>query len=343
MSIRVLLVSLLSLSCTVLAAQETGIGGRTREVSGAKRLFIAADSLLYRYQHRDTYDPFYIERNLNRWAFCTRSNLSNNVLYTSGREGDDKFYSLLKTNEKFTQSFTVGYRSLYLSVGISPGIFYGRDNDDIEFSLASNGNRLGGEIMYQSADEYKGKAMLGDQTFSIPASATNTKTVDGNAYYVLNYRKFSISAATNQGYTQKKSAGSLIFSAAMKVGSSHISGIQEIGSPDIDLSYASFALGAGYGYNLVFRNMLMVHGSLRASLIVYNGGGVMSGEEKAKIPMSFPDFIINGNFAIVYPFRNYFTGLAVTLRDDTCGNTDDMFIDNFRYKANVFFGVRFGQ
>lgn len=327
--------------CSVLAAQEET--GTSRELSGIERIFISLDSLLYRYQHRDTYDPLYMERNLSRWAFCTRSNLSNNVLFTKGIEDDKNFHSLLKTNERFTQSFTVGYRSIYLTLGISPGIFYGRDNDNFEFSLASNGNRMGGEIMYHNVDEYKGKARHGEQIFTIPASATSTKTIDGHAYYVLNYKKFSISAATNQGYTQTKSAGSLIFSAALKAGRSHISGINEIGSRDIDLNYASFALGGGYGYNLVFKNMLMVHASLRASLIVYNGGGVISEGEIVKIPTSFPDFIINGNFAVVYPFRNYFTGLAVTIRDDTCGNPENLFIDNFRYKANIFFGVRFGQ
>lgn len=335
-----ILTLVLTVLCTAMSAQEADSFRSGRQRSGLAEVFIKADSLLYRYQHRATYDPEYMERNLHRWSFCTRSNLSNTALLTRGINDEQKFYTLMKADARYTQSFTVGYRSLYASIGISPGVFYGRDNNNIEFSLSSNGNMIGGEIIYHNAQEYKGKAQMGEEVFMIPASATTTKMIDGQAYFVLNHRKFSISAATNQGYVQKKSAGSLIVSAAIKGGSSHISGVKEVGNPDIDISYASIALGGGYGYNLVFKNMLMVHGSLRAALVLYNGGGVMNEGRITTIPMSFPDFVINGNFAVVYPFSKYFTGFGLTVRDDTYGNTGTMFIDNFRYKMNVFFGIR---
>lgn len=333
---KIALILFLILSCTALSAQESDSYTR----SGVVRLFNFADSLLYKFQHRENYDTSYMERAMNKWVLKTRTNYSNNSILALGTMGDEKFKTIVSAKGKFSQSFTVGYRSLYGTVSLSPSMFR-KDRNDLELGLSSQGNSIGFELLYHKTDSYKGKTIIGENEFLIPTGEISVDNYEASGYYVLNHRRYSNNAAMNQGYIQKKSAGSLIATADLRGGRSYIGMLKEQGNPEIRMTYFCAAIGIGYGYNLVLSNGLMFHASAKGSLIVYDGGDFVNDGESRNVPMDFPDFMVNASFSTVYPFGKYFTGASVVFKDDSYGNGKKTLIENMRYRANIFVGVRF--
>ena len=132
-------------------------------------------------------------------------------------------------------------------IGLSWGIGINK-NIDRNLSLGLNGNKIGGNFNWQQNNRMIG---LDNVDFN---------HLDLNIYYVFNPRKYSINAVTRHTFIQKKSAGSFFLTAdfnrsVVKLHKDNKDDVLVASNPIFNNAYHQLraALGAGYGYNLSFR------------------------------------------------------------------------------------------
>ena len=106
------------------------------------------------------------------------------------------------------------------------------------------------------------------------------KTLNLNAFYVFNSRRFSYPAAFSQTYIQRRSAGSflLAFSGQGQLGKLKM-------EKNLDFKMMKIGLGAGYGYNFVPRKGWLLHISALPALIILSKTSMSFGEER--VPMTY--------------------------------------------------------
>ena len=137
------------------------------------------------------------------------------------------------------------------------------------------------------------------------------KTLNLNAFYVFNSRRFSYPAAFSQTYIQRRSAGSflLAFSGQGQLGKLKM-------EKNLDFKMMNIGLGAGYGYNFV------------------------PGKERVPMTYDFPEIIITGRGSVVRQWSNKFLGLSVVFTYTDIGKTENLTVNNNKWRIRTFFGWR---
>ena len=116
----------------------------------------------------------------------------------------------------------------------------------------------------------------------------HVKTLNVNAYYAFNNRRFSYPAAFSQSYIQRRSAGSFLLAASGMWQDVNL-GDQSSGVEELKLKMTNIGIGAGYGYNFVPYKGWLLHISALPTFIVYNHATMTYGDDHMKLGYHFPE------------------------------------------------------
>ena len=165
--------------------------------------------------------------------------------------------------------------------------------------------------------------------------------LQANAYYAFSHRRFSFPAAFSQSQVQKRSCGSWLLGLSAFAGriSSATDVVQGIGSKR--LTTINVAIGGGYAYNFVIKRKWLLHLSAMPHIVVFSHNRLTVGDTRQHAPYRFPSLINVGRVAAVRNFKNSFIGMSAVVNLWRQGDKDDMLIENVKWRARLFYGVRF--
>lgn len=314
---------------------------------------------------------------LPKYRFRLSINSEAGSVYTLLSSKDTPFYGDL--NCRFRSNVTpklglvLGFRNI--QAGYSMDLFKGYSN----FALSICQNAFGLEILRRKtfyASGYIDASNIEGRT-NINAGDIGVTTFFLSAYLAFNRKKFSMPAAFNQSYIQRKSAGSVLAyvdflytdmafangSYLMKAGGLHSFELYQV------------ALGVGYGYNYTpNKGKLLFHLSAAPLLVFFNqmietGDTRMITDEKTlgynlifsrKIKPRFPVYLTGiVKAAIVWNISDRFNIAAKAVCNnirfhshDTLYEADrkvdekynpyiDIMLMTWDWKLNIYFTVRF--
>ena len=312
------------------------------------------DSLLAARYNKKTFDTTYIARPDARWTIKLRGNLSGADIQTNTRVDGISNKTQVMADFRGTLSMAVAYRGMGLGLAVNPAKLAGK-NQDYEFNLNSYSNRYGFDVVYLSSKTYHGHTDVGSGRIDIPKGLISQKALNLNFYYAFNYRKFSFPAAFSQSYIQKKSAGSWMVGASFDGSKTVVSTDDEHPSlRPTTIRLNEFAIGGGYGYNLVVGKHLLFHLSALPTITVYSHDYTKATEEKPvegglvetvttrnNMKYHFPSVIITGRGAALYSWRNKFAGATVVYNYSVAGDEDHLQLQRNKWRLRMFFGFRF--
>ena len=310
------------------------VGGLSLPLS-AQNLFQRVDSTLTANYRKGNIDTNYISRPVTKWTLKARYNLSGTKIEAEGVENGRHFRSELTADNKSTLSVAVSYLGFSVSAALNPAKLMGKYND-YEVNINSYGNRFGWDFIYQDARNFTGwHDHEGVGRIELPADMLSVKTLNLNAYYVFNGRRFSYPAAFSQSYIQRRSAGSLLLAA---------SGMAQHATLDwllkTELKMTNIGIGAGYGYNYVPARGWLLHLSALPTFMVSSHTSMTFGGYRIPLDYHFPEVIITGRGAVVKQTNNLFYGLSMVYNFTNIGDEEDFSLHNQKWRARAFFGLR---
>ncbi len=303
---------------------------------GLWRTLGRVDSLLSeRYQHGNI-DTTYITRPQTKWTVMGRLNVSGAALETEGVDTGTPFHSRMYADYKSTLSVGLRYLGVSLFLSLNPAKMMG-DYKDFELNLCSYGNRWGFEFIYQNAQNFTGW-YEDDQTprVDLPSDVLSLKSLNVNAYYAFNNRRFSYPAAFSQSYIQRRSAGSFLLGISGQGQKAETNATQQS-----VLKVTNIGLGAGYGYNWVPGRNWLLHLSVLPTFIVYSHTSLTVNDNRIPLDYHFPEVIITGRGAIVRQFGRFFVAATMVYNYSNIGDRDQLAVYNAKWRARLSVGYRF--
>jgi len=297
------------------------------------------DSLMAANYFKKNIDTAYIIRPPERLTVKLRGNFSGSSMEVRGTLSGEDFDSEVKSQYRGTLSISALYRGIGAGIAINPAKFKGK-NQDYEFNLNSYSNRYGFDVIYQMATTWSGWATMGDKRIDVPADLLTQHALNINGYYVFNYRRFSYPAAFSQSYIQRRSAGSWMLAASFEGMNIRSPGDDDIGLPKTIIHTREFAVGGGYGYNLVVRKRWLFHLSALPTVIFYTHDKVKSDDEQRRMKYHLPSVIITGRYAAVYNWPRHFAGLSMVFNASVAGDSDRLEMIRTKWRLRVFYGFR---
>lgn len=307
-----------------------------------QRHFMSADSALQvRYNDYRQLDTLYIHRPQEKWTVRLRFNVSGSVLEGNSRMSGVHYQSRYRADYKGTVSFGATYMGISLGGAVNPGAILGKYKD-YELNVNSYGNRFGFDLVYQRAKNFHGWMRSGNGSrITLPRDLVTLNSLNVNAYYAFNYRRFSFPAAFSQSYIQRRSAGSWIVAASFQGLDIKTRVDQQLGNPKMKLRSVNLALGGGYGYNFVLPHKWLVHISSTPTFLLTDRNRWRVDGERIKTRYEFPEVIITGRGAVVRTFGHYFIGSTMVFNYSRLGDKEHMELMNTKWRMRTFFGVRF--
>lgn len=301
----------------------------------AQSLYQRLDSVLTENYHKVKYDTAYITRPQTKWTVMARLNVSGATIETEGIDAGQRYKSQMEANSKATLSLGASYQGFTLSLAMNPAKMMGKYNDyELNFNLYRRS--FGFDFIYHDAKNFTGwYDQEGMERVTLPDGMLHVQTLNLNAYYAFNGRRFSYPAAFSQSYIQRRSAGSFLLAA---------SGMGQRANLDWDmglkLKTTNIGVGAGYGYNYVPKQGWLLHISALPTFIVYSHASMNYGNDRMALKYRFPEFIMTGRAAIVRQWGNKFFGLTMVYNFTNIGDKDDFSVYNTKWRIRTFFGLR---
>ena len=301
----------------------------------AQNFFQRFDSVMTEKYRKGDIDTAYIMRPRTKWTIKARFNLSGATIESEGIENGQHFKSEMTADYKSTLSMGISYLGISLNTALNPAKLLGKYND-YELNINSYGNRFGWDFIFQNAHNFTGwHDHEGMERIELPADMLSVKTLNLNAYYAFNGRRFSYPAAFSQSYVQRRSAGSFLLAA---------SGMGQLAKLDWDqpmeLKMTNIGMGAGYGYNYVPAQGWLLHISGLPTFIVYSKTSMSFGDNRVPLHYHFPEVIITGRGAVVRQKGNKFYGLSMVYNFTNIGNEESLALHNQKWRIRAFFGFR---
>ena len=302
----------------------------------AQSILHRVDSILTLNYRKGNVDTTYIVRPATKWTITARMNVSGAKIETEGIDQGQHFKSEMEANRKATLSLGVSYLGLSLSAALNPAKLMGKYHD-YELNFNSYGRRFGFDLIYQDAKNFTGwHDHDGMERITLPDGLLSVKTLNLNAFYVFNSRRFSYPAAFSQSYIQRRSAGSFLLAASAMGQHATLDWYQEM-----QLKITNIGLGAGYGYNYVPSQGWLLHISALPTFIVYSNTSMTFGDTRVPLHYHFPEVIITGRGAAVYQWSNKFLGMSMIFNFTNIGHEESLAIHNTKWRFRTFFGLRF--
>ena len=291
--------------------------------------------LLSRYNRNKGIDTAYVMRPPTKWTVVGRINVSGANIETEGVDNGQHFNSEMIADYKSTVSVAVSYLGLSLSAALNPAKLMGKYHDyELNFNLY--GKRFGFDVIYQDAKNFTGwYDQEGLERIDLPADMLKVKTLNVNAFYVFNSRRFSYPAAFSQSYIQRRSAGSLLLAASAMGQRATLDWEQQM-----QHKMTNIGIGAGYGYNYVPRQGWLLHISALPTFIVYSKTSMTFGDNRIPLSYHFPECIITSRGSVVRQWSNKFLGLSMVFNYTNIGNEDKLAVYNVKWRVRTFFGLR---
>ncbi len=317
-----------------------------------RRLF-RGDSILAAKYNKKAFDTAFISRPDARWTVKLTGNISGAFLQTNSRLDGAEHETKVMADCRATVSMGVSYRGVGLSLSLNPAKLAGR-SQDYEFNLNSYSNRYGFDVVYLSSKTYHGYTDTGNGgSIDIPKGLISQNALNLNFYYVFNSRRFSFPAAFSQSYIQKRSAGSWMVGASFDGSKTTVT--TDADHPalrPITIRLNEFAIGGGYGYNLVANRHWLFHLSALPTITVYShdytetaaptdDGNTESSATRSKMKYHFPSAIVTGRGAALYSWRNKFAGATMIYNFSVAGDEDHLQLKRVKWRVKMFFGFRF--
>ena len=322
---------LLTMGVLLAFASEAGAQSRHRQ----RREHVDSALAARYYRNVGDLDTAYVIRPQTKWTIRGRLNVSGAKIETEGMEDGLHFNSEMEAFKKTTLSVGVSYLGLSLSAALNPAKLMGKYHDyELNFNLY--GKRLGFDFIYQNAKNFKGwYEKEGVERIDLPEDILSVKTLNINAYYAFNSRRFSYPAAFSQSYIQRRSAGSFLLAASGQAQNGTVNDKQEI-----KFKMTNIGIGAGYGYNYVPSRNWLLHISALPTIIVYSNTSMTIDDTKVPMHYHFPEAIITSRGAVVRQMGNKFFGLTMVFNFTGIGNKDNLAIHNTKWRIRAFFGIR---
>ena len=335
------------IAALLLVATQTAVGQKK------DGLFRRVDSLLTARYQRAKIDTNYVTRPQTKWALTGRVNVSGLKLHGEGNEaegigaGNYKLYGRhfeweMNAERKATVSFGVSYLGVSLNLSLNPAKIMGKYHD-YELNFRSYGKRFGFDIAYQNARNMKGwYEDEGEERMTLPEDGVKLQTLNLNAYYVFNNRRFSYPAAFAHSYLQRRSAGSFMLAVSGNAlyAETQNDNLDEHQQP-IDFKIINLGIGGGYGYNFVPGKGWLLHISALPTLIVYSHARLTTGDTKIPLHYRFPEFIITSRGSVVKQIgRNMFAGVQMVYHFTSMGHKESLDIHHEKWIARAYFGYR---
>jgi hypothetical protein len=301
----------------------------------AQGLLLRADSMLTLNYRKGDVDTAYITRPATKWTVRARMNVSGAKIESEGIDNGQHFKAEMEANRKATLSLGVSYLGLSLSAALNPAKMLGKYHD-YELNFNSYGRRFGFDIIYQDAKNYTGwHDHDGMERVELTDGQLSVKTLNLNAFYVFNSRRFSYPAAFSQSYIQRRSAGSFLLAMSGMGQRAILEWDQEM-----KLKMTNIGIGAGYGYNYVPGQGWLLHISALPTFIVYSNTSMTFGDTRVPLSYHFPEAIITGRGAVVYQWGNKFLGMSMVFNFTNIGYEESLAIHNIKWRVRTFFGLR---
>ena len=309
--------------------------GADAQTQKLQRMLRHNDSLMTVRYRSGNIDTNYITRPTTKWTIVARMNVSGAKIETEGMDNGIPFKSEMKADYKSTLSVGVSYLGFSLNAALNPAKLLGRYRD-YELNFNSYGKRFGFDIIYQDAHNFKGwHDHEGMDRIELPDGMLKVKTLNVNAFYVFNSRRFSYPAAFTQSYIQRRSAGSILLAASGQGQHATLDYTQKT-----DMKMTNIGLGMGYGYNFVPGEGWLLHISALPTFIVYSNTSMTFGDNRVPLSYHFPEVIITGRGAVVRQWRNKFLGLSMVFNFTNIGNEERLAVHNIKWRVRTFFGLR---
>ena len=301
----------------------------------AQNLFQRFDSVMTEKYRKGDIDTAYIVRPRTKWTVKARFNLSGATIESEGIENGQHFKSEMTADYKSTLSMGISYLGISLNTALNPAKLLGKNND-YELNINSYGNRFGWDFIFQNAHNFTGwHDHEGMERIELPADMLSVKTLNLNAYYAFNGRRFSYPAAFSQSYIQRRSAGSFLLAASGMGQQAKLDWNQKM-----ELKMTNIGMGAGYGYNYVPAQGWLLHISGLPTFIVYSKTSMTFGDNRVPLHYHFPEVIITGRGAVVRQRGNKFYGLSMVYNFTNIGNEESLALHNQKWRIRAFFGFR---
>jgi len=290
------------------------------------------------------YDTNYVARPKEKWLLRLLGNQTGNYIHAKGTVHDVYSKYDLHTKTNYTMGLEVNYCDIAATFSINPAKI-GGDYNDYEFNFEYHGQKISFDINYLRATSLTGDIKLGNMDH-LDEEGLRMNVVNASAYYIFNHRKFSYPAALFQNYYQLRSAGSWLAGLSVQTGSIKTTDELKARSPlapEVHLTFANVAIGGGYGYNLVLgkRSQWLLHFSALPSFVVYKHNRLtVNGEEMKDHGLCF-NMLFNERVAVVYHFTPRFNAGASLIMSNSIYNNDNIKINQNKWLARAFFGVRF--
>ena len=138
----------------------------------------------------------------------------------------------------------------------------------------------------------------------LPEDMLSVKTLNLNAFYIFNSKRFSYPAAFSQSYIQRKSAGSFLVALSGQGQHAKLSVKPEVDwTEEMNLKMTNIGIGAGYGYNYVPSEGWLLHVSALPTFIVYSKTSMKIGDTRVPLHYHFPEVIIMCFELFLHPFK----------------------------------------
>lgn len=301
----------------------------------AQSLFKRLDSVLTVNYNKIKYDTAYLMRPKTKWTVMARLNVSGAMIETEGIDNGQRFQSEIEANSKATVSIGAGYQGFTLSLALNPAKLMGKYND-YELNFNCYRRSFGFDVIYHDAKNFTGwYDQEGMERVTLPDGMMHVQTLNLNAYYAFNNRRFSYPAAFSQSYIQCRSAGSFLL-AASAMGQKAALDWEE----GQKLKMTNIGIGAGYGYNFVPHQGWLLHISALPTFIVYSNTYMTIGDNRMDLKYHFPEVIITGRGAVVRQWSKTFLGLTMVYNYTNIGDKDDLSVYNTKWRIRTIFGLR---
>lgn len=293
------------------------------------------DSIMSQHYRSGNIDTLYITRPSTNWTLTGRINVSGAQLNVEGKEFGKPFRSEMNADYKSTISFGVNYLGVSLSMALNPAKLLGKYKD-FELNLNSYNNRWGFDFIYQDARNFTGwHEEEGQPRLELPPEVLTLKSLNVNAYYAFNHRRFSYPAAFTQSYIQRRSAGSFLLALSLQGQRAKTKAQYES-----ILNVTNIGIGAGYGYNWVPSRHWLLHISSLPTFTVYSNTSLKVNDERIPLKYHFPQVIITARGAIVRQFGNMFAGLTMVYNYTNIGDENELSVQNTKWRTRLLFGFR---
>ena len=313
-----------------------------RKESLFERAFYKLEDLLDLRDMNRNYDTLYIARAPKGLKLRLSLKSYGSDIIIKGVHQGYSYRADMEAKNKYTLSMSANYRGLALSLALNPAKWAGW-NKDFELTVNAYGNKIGADIVYQTANTFKGNMIVSDNGDEIAQASMGVVSQDlllVNAYYVFNGRHYSYPAAFGQTWLQLRSSGSVMVGVSFLDRKLTIGEIEEFGNDPFSFTTLCIGVGVGYAYNFVLRKGWLLHLSVLPELVVRNRSHINAAGENTTMSTRFPELINIGRISATRHFGRYFMGLNSVVNFSSIGDREVMEIQNLKWQAFLFVGVQ---